>query len=190
MATGRLGFLGRGRSKWVAQVGGPHILGAVGGGGATGALLGGLGMLLALPPWRPWVIGGVAVLAGCLAVRRQTVPLGRHRQVPRTWGQTMPPVRRYFLWGALLGNGLTTLIPYSSFLVLLSAELTAGVATGALVGAIFGGTREAMVLFPLLRGFGPVETMDLLLKCRRQAARLNTWVALVGGILLILTGWQ
>ncbi len=102
----------------------------------------------------------------------------------------MPPGRRYFLWGAMLGSGCATLIPYSSFLLLLGTQLTAGVMLGALSGAVFGVTRQALALvFPLLRA-NHEAVMDLLPDLGTPARNLNALVALASGLMLVLTTWR
>jgi cytochrome c biogenesis protein CcdA len=160
------------------------------GGAITGGVLGGIGEFAALAPWRPWLIGAAVTWAIGLGLRRRPRPLGRQWQVPRAWNQTMPPRRRYFLWGLLLGCGLVTPISYPAFLVLVSAELTAGPLLGSLAGAVFGATRQALALVPLLRRCTLAETAALLPRLRGPFRRLNTVVVAVGGLLLILVAWR
>lgn len=183
-----LGSPGRGRTEQVSgsQVRALHVTGAALGGAVTGGVLGGIGEVVALAPWRPWLIGAVALWAIGLSLRRRPRPLGRQWQVPRAWNQTMPPRRRYLLWGFLLGCGLATPISYPAFLVLVSAELTAGILLGSLAGALFGGTRQGLVLVPLLRRCTLAETAALLPRLREPFRRLNAIVVAAGGLLLIL----
>jgi hypothetical protein len=101
----------------------------------------------------------------------------------------MPPCRRYVLWGALLGSGVATPILSSAVLVLLGAQLTAGVLLGAATGAVFGVTRESLALVPGLRGASPEATMGLLPRLRPATRRLNALVALGGGLALVLIAW-
>jgi hypothetical protein len=189
MAMG-LGLLGRGTARQAVRFGGIHVLGAVLGGALTGGLLGGVGALLGLAAWRPGLVGVGAVAAVGLGLSRRPVRLGRQCQVPRAWGRTMPPRRRYFLWGLLLGCGVATPILSSAFLVLLGAQLTAGVLLGGVAGAVFGATREALALLPGLRGDDPQATMALLPRLRPTVRRLNALVALGGGLALVLAAWR
>jgi hypothetical protein len=102
----------------------------------------------------------------------------------------MPPGRRYFLWGAMLGFGLATPILTSAFLVLLSAQATAGLAVGALSGAVFGATRQGIALLPAVRRLDLGETMALLPRFRSTVRRLNAVVALGAGLILVLLAWH
>jgi hypothetical protein len=164
-----------------------HVLGAALGGALAGGALGLVGTGLALSPWRSWIIGAAALVATALSLQHRRVALGRQRQVPQGWNRSMPPGRRYFLWGAMLGSGWATLIPYSGYLLLAGTQLTAGVLLGALSGAVFGATRQGTALvLPFLRT-DHEALMDLLPEFRVPAGRLNALVALGGGLMLILT---
>lgn len=189
MAMG-LGFLGRG-GKWSAvRAGLLHVAGAVLGGGGTGWLLGLIGTWFILPAWRPWVIGAMALIAVALGLRRVPPQLGRRRQVPRGWARRLPPGRLYALWGAMLGSGVVTLIPHSAFLVLLSAELTAGPIVGGLAGAAYGMAREAPALLQILYPDDPARTPRLLVVVRPVVRWGNALAAFGGGVLLVLLIWR
>lgn len=190
MAMG-LSFLGRGGQWRLARIRITlvHIVGSVAGGAAVGGLVGALGSLLQLSSWRPWIIGAAILWALGLTMRRGIMRLGSRHQVPRSWSQTMPPARRFVLWGVLLGSGVATPIVSSSFLVLVSAELTAGVLLGAAAGAIFGAMRELTVLYPLLRRLDQMQTMGLLSSLRVSVRRLSTVLVIVGGVLMVLVSW-
>jgi hypothetical protein len=188
MAMG-LGFLGRGKARMAIQLGGLHLVGAAVGGAVVGGVLGLIGALLHLSDWRFWLIGVTAVVASALAIGASPVQLGRQCQVPRTWERTMPPRRRYFLWGAMLGCGVATPILSSAFLVLLSVQLTSGPWLGALAGAIYGGMREAMALVPMLRRSDHEATLGSLSRYRPTFQRLNMVVAMGGGLMLVLLAW-
>jgi hypothetical protein len=185
MAMG-LGLLGRGDSRGAIRLWAVHVLGAAAAGAVLGALVGAVGALLGLAAWRPWVIGGVAVVALALALKPGPLTLGRQRQVPRRWARTMAPSRLYLLWGLLLGCGVATPILNTAFLLLLGAQLTAGIAAAAAAGAIFGGMREATALVPILRHFSLERTMNLLEIMRPLARRLNLAFVVVGGVVLVL----
>lgn len=185
MAVG-LGLLGRGGARSIKGLWALHVAGAAVAGALLGAVLGGAGALLGLSTVRPWVIGGVALVALALAMKRGSLKLGRQRQVPRRWGSTMSAPRVYVLWGALLGCGVATPILTSAFLLLVGAQLTAGPLLGFAAGAVFGAARQTMAMFPVLRRLGPEQTMDLLATLRPGVRRLNAVVVLAGGLLLVL----
>ena len=184
MAVG-LGFLGRGRRTdslpyWALHIGAAAVAGA-----AVGGVLGGVGMLLSLGSVRPWAIGMFAVVALGLGLRRLPPKIGRQRQVPRRWGADVPISRVYLLWGLMLGCGLATPVFHTAFVLLMGAQATAGVWLGLASGALFGATRQAMAMIPALGRFGPERTMGLLSELRPLARRVNTGLAIGGGLLLV-----
>jgi hypothetical protein len=181
-----LGLLGRGRAS-TAITAALHLAGAAVGGAALGVAVGAMGELLSLGDVRPWLIGAAAVIAWHLARRPRPVKLGRQCQVPQAWARSMAPPRRYLLWGAMLGSGVATLIPYSVFLVMLAAQSTAGIATATLAGAVFGLFREGMALAPLLAGLDLEGTRDLLPALRSKALLLNRHLSLAAGATLLAT---
>lgn len=124
-----------------------------------------------------------------LAVRWPRKELGRSKQVPRRWARTVPRSQLFFLWGALLGSGIATLIPYSVFVLMLGAQATVGVYLAAPSRAIFGATRQGLALVPVIRRFDPPQTTALLPKLRPHAIRLNALATLVGGAGLVATAW-
>src|SRR5215211_5434274 len=161
MAVG-LGLLGRGGTREALGLWALHVAGAALAGAVLGGLVGGVGALAGLDAWRPWIVGGSALLALGLGLRRTPPKLGRQRQVPRRWAPGTPPAGVYLVWGAMLGSGVATPIFHSAFLVLLAAQLTGGVALGLLSGTLFGASRQATALLPLLGRLDPVRTMGLL----------------------------
>jgi hypothetical protein len=165
-----------------------HVTGAVLAGALLGGLVGALGALAGLAAWRPWIIGGVALLAFALALRRPPPRLGRQRQVPRRWPPGTSPSRVYLVWGAMLGSGVATPIFHTAFLVLLAAQLTGGVALGLISGALFGAARQATALLPLLGRLDPGRTMGLLETLRPGARILNATLIVAGGLILVLVG--
>lgn len=167
-----------------------HLLGAMLGGAAVGGLLGALGSLLGLSSWRAVVIAIAVFWAVSLAMSQRPTRLGRQQQVPRRWATTMPPGRRYALWGVMLGSGVATPVVSSSLVVLLGAQTTAGPMLGALAGIVFGGTREAMALLPPVCRLDPGSTMALLPALRTKVQRLNAVAILAGGLLLVLASWS
>jgi hypothetical protein len=172
--------------RQVLGLGALHLAGAAVAGALLGGLVGSLGALAGLAAWRPWVVGGAALLALGLGLLRRPPKLGRQRQVPRRWAPGTPPSRVYLVWGAMLGSGVATPIFHTAFLLLLAAQLTGGVALGLVSGALFGAARQATALLPLLGRLDPGRTMGLLETLRPVARRLNAALITGGGLLLIL----
>ena len=187
MAVG-LGLLGRGGKRQALGLWALHVAGAALSGALLGGLVGGIGALVGLAAWRPWIVAGAAIAAFALALRRTPPKLGRQRQVPRRWGPGTPPSRVYLVWGAMLGSGVATPIFHTAFLLLLAAQLTGGPALGLVSGALFGAARQATALLPLLGRLDPGRTMGLLETLRPAARRLNAALIAAGGLVLVLTG--
>ena len=187
MAVG-LGLLGRGGTRQALGLWALHVAGAALTGALVGGLVGGVGAQLGLEAWRPWIIGGGALLALGLGLQKRPLKLGRQRQVPRRWAPGTPPSRVYLVWGAMLGSGVATPIFHSAFLVLFAAQLTGGVALGLVSGALFGAARQATALLPLLGPLDPGQTMGLLETLRPVARRLNAALIVAGGLVLVLAG--
>ena len=185
MAAG-LGLLGRGRTTHAVPLWTLHVLGATLAGAVLGGLLGGIGALLSLGLWRAWIVGAIVLVALVLGWRPQPPKLGRQRQVPRRWAPGTPVSRVYLIWGAMLGCGVATPIFHTAFLVLAGAQLTAGLALGLVSGAVFGATRQAMALLPVLGRFDPERTMGLMETLRPSARRVNAALVVVGGVILVL----
>src|SRR5215216_5151191 len=185
MAVG-LGLLGRGGTRQALWLWALHVAGAALAGALLGGLVGEVGALAGLAAWRPGIIGGGALLALGLALRRPPPKLGRQRQVPRRWAPGTPPARVYLVWGAMLGSGVATPIFHTAFLLLLAAQLTSGVAVGLVSGALFGAARQATALLPLLGRLEPGRTMNLLETLRPVTRRLNAALIVAGGLVLVL----
>ena len=187
MAVG-LGLLGRGGTRQAGGLWALHMAGAALAGALLGGLVGGIGALAGLAVWRPWIVGGAALLALGLALLPRPPKLGRQRQVPRRWAPGTSPSRVYLIWGAMLGSGVATPIFHTAFLLLLAAQLTGGVALGLVSGALFGAARQATALLPLLTRLEPGRTMGLLETLRPTARRLNAALIVAGGLVLLLVG--
>jgi hypothetical protein len=185
MALG-LGLLGRGGTRRALGLWALHVAGAALAGAVLGGLAGAIGAVLGLPAWRPDIIAAAALLALALALRRQPPKLGRQRQVPRRWPPGTPLSRVYLIWGAMLGSGVATPIFHTAFLVLLAAQVTGGLALGLASGAIYGATRQATALLPLLTRLDPGRTMSLLETLRPAARRLNAALIIAGALVLVL----
>jgi len=99
------------------------------------------------------VVAGVAVAAilsdaAGLRVRPQI-----RFQVPEPWRRTMPLPRALFLYGVLLGTGLTTYVPATAAWALPALGLAVGDVTGSLaIGLGFAAGRALPVLVLAIRG--------------------------------------
>jgi len=186
MALG-LNFLGEEDSKLIR---GPvlfHVLGASLAGAIMGAGFAVIGSVLSLSEIRSWVIA-MAFAASLLlgTVRRGRFKLGVNRQVPRRLPRQVPVESYYTLCGLLLGAGILTIIPHSVVLIFLGALLTVDPIFGCVVGAVYGASRESLVLIPLARHFDPAQTMALLPRCEDSAARLNNLAVAFAGVVLLV----
>ena len=124
---------------------------------ALGATLvfGGLGLLGALAHTRALVVVAVVIAAAAVAsdaaglrVRPQI-----RFQVPEHWRRTMPLPRALFLYGLLLGTGLTTFVPAAAAWALPALSLALGDVTGSLAIALgFAAGRALPVLVLAVRG--------------------------------------
>jgi hypothetical protein len=187
MATG-LGFLGRGRITELLRTLAVHLAGAAAGGAALGALLGFVGERLGASraPLPFVLVGTVLSLWLSRSSRRYPRAFGIRRQVPRSWVRRMRRSPLYFSWGFLLGTGVATAIPHSALVLLSSTQLVSGPVLGALAGTVFGFTREASVVYALLRHSDPQQTLGLVQSLERPAERANRVVSILGGAALVL----
>jgi hypothetical protein len=161
-----------------------HIVSASLGGALAGLMLGGIGLLLPTI-LRLAVATAVAALAAYLAIRPQGRGRGVRRQVPRGLGDRLHPLLTYAAWGAELGSGLSTLIPYSAFLLLIAFELLSGPLLGAIAGAAFGAARQGAAVLAARRRGSPGEIMGLLPRLALRARRANLIVCLTGSAALV-----
>lgn len=166
-----------------------HVLGAAAGGGALGGLLGWLGSPVASAAWRAGVIGGAVLYAAALALWSGRVVPSRRCQLDRSWSRSLPGPALYFAWGALLGCGVYTFVPYSAYLVVLAGQLVAGPLLGAVSGAAFGVAREAVAVVAAARARTPERIMGLLPRHRVTARALNR-ALLVLGIVVAVAAWR
>ena len=164
-----------------------HLLGSSVGGATVGAFLGALGGAIGLGAVRSILLAAVVAYTApraLVAVRRGRAVrgYGLQRQVPRRLRVGVSA--GYFLWGSMLGAGILTVVPYGSFLVLLTAQAGSGVALAAASGALFGLGREGPTLLTLA-GRQDISTLSELLRTMmRPAQRLNLLLIVVGGGLL------
>ncbi len=124
---------------------------------ALGASLifGGLGLLGAWTHTRALVVVAVVVAAAAIltdAAGLRVRPQIRF-QVPERWRRTMPLPRALFLYGLLLGAGLTTYVPAAAAWALPALSLALGDVTGSLaMGLGFAVGRALPVLVLAVRG--------------------------------------
>jgi hypothetical protein len=113
--------------------------------GALGAAVSGRSVLIAA-----LVLAGAAVASDALGLRVR--PQVRF-QVPEPWRRTMPLTRALFLYGLLLGAGLTTYVPATAAWALPALTLALGDVTASLaIAAGFAAGRALPVLVLAARG--------------------------------------
>jgi hypothetical protein len=128
-----------------------HILGAVATSAFLGVLLGTAGMALPRPPLTVALAVGIA---GAVAILYAASDLGLidlphptlMSAVPVTWWRRWRPLRAPLMYGAALGLGVTTRIPFGAFYVLCILSFLRGSAMyGAMLMATYGLTRTLTV---------------------------------------------
>lgn len=144
------------------RIGGRGALVAAGAAFAAGLglgaalIFGSLGVLgAALEPGRPFVIGA-AVLAAAAVISDlagfRVRPQVRF-QVPEPWRRSMPLPRALFLYGILLGTGVTTFVPAAAGWALLPLCFgLASVPSALVIGLSFAAGRALPVLWLVARG--------------------------------------
>lgn len=154
----------RGRNNRFGVTATAHVVGATLGGALTGTVAATVGWLVtggeAAPMWSSLLIVSGALLADLVTLR---VP-SSHRQVNERWIETFRGTVYGSGFGFQLGLGVITIVP--TWLVpatVVTAALTASWWAGALVGAVFGMTRGAM-LFTVRN----VHDVDALRRYHRQ----------------------
>jgi hypothetical protein len=171
----------------------PYVVGSAIGGAATGALVGGIGMLLRLGGADALLLLAVFAAVCFVAILRDllrptTVLPSLQRQVPARWRASLPLSYATFLYGFQLGLGWATFVNFASYYVLLAAIVVQGsVKYGMIIHASYGVARGAVVLaFP---NMSVERTNALLLKAgrlRRHAGWISVLASAVsGGIILV-----
>lgn len=180
--VGTIGSLvkGAGKRRLGAVCVALHFVGALTTAGLVGAALGALGRwtvgLISGPPELDsllWTLTAATAIAyagadlGYLRMPRPTI-MGA---VPVSWWRRWGPQRASVLYGAALGIGVTTRIPFGAFyIVCLWCVIRASPGYGALVFAGYGGARALMVpLVPWIvehrvpngRSLMPADLLDL-----------------------------
>jgi hypothetical protein len=122
------------------------------GAGAVFASLGALGAAVSGHPvvLAAFALAGAAVVSDALGLRVR--PQVRF-QVPEPWRRTMPLPRALFLYGLLLGTGLTTYVPVTAAWALPALSLALGDVSASLaIAAGFAAGRALPVLVLAARG--------------------------------------
>lgn len=176
--------------KWITTVA-VFCSSAVAGGAITGAIVGTLGALTEARQTPLFeLIAGIGILLGLAELSGLAVPLPTlHRSVPQSWWRQMPWLAAAGLSGLSLGSGMTTVIRFPGYHVLLAfAFVCANPAFGAVIFAAYAGGRAAPVLlagFPVLAGMPVGELTDSARSLTGALHSLNG-VALCGFCVLLL----
>ncbi len=142
---------------------------------AIGAVVSGRAVLIAA-----LALGGAAVVSDALGLRVR--PQVRF-QVPEPWRRTMPLPRALFLYGLLLGTGLTTYVPATAAWALPALSLGLGDVAAAL--AIAGGFALGRALPVLVL---PARGGDTVLAERPHGLRLLRILAAASLLCALLAG--
>lgn len=129
-----------------------YTLGSVIGGSFVGIVLGSLGAVLFLSlRWAqtlfPLILGIVAIAYSLHELHLVTLPHPqRKQQVPSYWRLQFHPYVTAGLFGVLLGTGITTFIPISTFYILgLAIALYGSPVVGLLIFSIYGVARASLL---------------------------------------------
>ncbi|MBI2766532.1 MAG: hypothetical protein HYX53_11560 [Chloroflexi bacterium] len=157
-----------------------------------GASLGLLGRLVDIAqPTSLVLIGGVSL---CLALVDITPSIARVPSlgwsVPRSWWERFGPNRGAVAYGTVLGLGVSTVVPYASFYLLLFGALLLGPTAGIAIGASYGFARALPVPIAsaaILAGADPIEVGDFGVGLSTRFVRLSTafLLVLLGAMILI-----
>ncbi|HKD33305.1 MAG TPA: hypothetical protein VKB73_07530 [Gaiellaceae bacterium] len=159
------------------------------------AIFGALGLIGELVDPGRWFLIGSAVVAGAAALADLAglrVRPQLHFQVPEPWRRTMPLPRALFLYGLLLGTGLTTFVPAVAAWALLPLTVAVGLPGAIAIGLSFAAGRAAPVLLVRdeaalaerphgLRAMRVLAAASLVLALAAGEAQAATKVALRGG---------
>lgn len=140
------------------------------------------------------VAGGVATLYGASYLLERPLPVpSTYRQVPKLWREAFSPRTAAILYGAGLGIGFFTRVPYLTFYAALAMSLLSrDPAAAASAGMIFGLARSAPLAAFRLRDVPLGKADDLLqgvLTTYKRKIQVANGVALIGlGLVLWLLG--
>lgn len=161
----------------------------------AGSFLGWLGSWIPIRPSFPtlWLILGVLSLL--LAIRefgwaRFPIPQWK-RQTEKTWSHRMHPIVAAWWWGIDLGSGLTTLVTFSGYWLLVIVALLQGEpGYGALVLGMYGLGRGLAVWLPphLLKGMPLQAGLRALLMNRSFLHRWHGYELIGMGLGMIVRG--
>jgi hypothetical protein len=143
---------------------------------------GGLGLIGALVSPGRWFLIAAAALAGAAALADLTGLRVRPQlrfQVPEPWRRTMPLPQALFLYGLLLGTGLTTFVPAAAAWALLPLSVAVGFPGAIAVGLSFAAGRALPVL--LVRDETSLAERPHGLRALRMLAAASLALALVAG---------
>jgi hypothetical protein len=151
------------RSRWLTSVL-LHALGATVAAAAFGAVLGGLGALLAevaSPELRLGLIAAIALVYFAREAFKLPVPIpDRHRQVPEWWRTFYSPPVAALLYGFGLGIGFFTYLLFGTFVAVSAAALLIGdPLIGIALCAPFGLARGLSVVIAARRD-DPVDDLS------------------------------
>lgn len=157
-----------------------------------GALIGAIGhMISSIAPLASPALVGVAALA-CALIELRALPVTSPycaRSVPQDWWRRYPPTYAAIAYGAVLGVGVTTVIPFAAFYFVLSACLLAGPIGGAMVLSCYGLGRALPLLggsVAILYGLDVREVAEWPINKRRHAHALCAAALVVVAAALII----
>jgi hypothetical protein len=186
-----LGQRHRSPRVWVAR-GAIYLAATTAGGALLGALLGGIGASLrALVPFEVLIVAA-ALLAAAYGLHEAGVwrlpRPERAWQVPNSWIMERPLLGAV-AFGLILGAGIFTFIPFTSFYLLLVWELLSGPVAGAVLGGAYGLARALPVLagaWTSARG-APIAPLHMrILTASPTLHRATSGLLLVSAVLLLV----
>jgi sulfite exporter TauE/SafE len=176
---------------WLAR-GVLYVLAATAGGAALGALMGLLGA--ALQPLVPLPLAlalavALAVAYGLHEARVWRLPHPeRQWQVPNSW-IVRRPLLGAVAFGLVIGAGVFTFIPFTSFYILLAWQALSG---SPLVGALLGGVYGLARALPVVTGAvvtrrgGPIQPVHIrILEASPRIHRATSGMLLLAGVALM-----
>lgn len=129
-----------------------------------------------------FVLPIIAVLVALLELRLVPLPLPTiHQSVPQAWWIRFGPTRGSLAYGAVLGLGVTTVIPFAGFYLILVAAFLAGLPGGTVIGFAYGLARTLPVWvasLPMATGRNPV-VVGRWIMAQRQIAKSACGAAVV-----------
>lgn len=150
----------------------------------------GRGLHLALPgigfEWAAGILGAASLLYALHELNILRLPNPQIGwQVPKSWQRSSRLVGNT-LYGLVLGMGIFTYIPFTSFYVLLAWEIVVGAVSleaAVLIGMVYGAARGIPVILggiSMLRGSYPLPVSNWLI------AHLGWWHAMNALVLLVV----